>query len=201
MNPEEGSLRPQIQDRFGLRVLVRGVQEAAERLEIYRRSTAYQRKPYKFVLDWAAETEAAALDIVEARKRLTKVVFAKGVQEEGLRWIEALKIDSHRAEMTLFEAGRAYAAVDNRLEVTLDDLRAVASMALRQRQTDFATRYFTDQQEEDEEIQKAIHKRRARKSRAKKVSPAKQIITSDNSRGVASEAKTKPRRQAKEKGP
>jgi magnesium chelatase subunit I len=105
MNPEEGSLRPQIQDRFGLRVLVRGVTEPNERLEIYRRSLAYKDKPYKFGLDWAGEIDAAALEVAEARKRLPKVTFGPGVPEEGLRWIEQLKIDSHRAEMTLFEGG------------------------------------------------------------------------------------------------
>ena len=64
---------------------------------------------------------------------------------EGLRWIQALKIDSHRAEMTLFEAGRAYAAADDRLEVTIDDLRSVAPLALRQRQTNMAADYYAIQ--------------------------------------------------------
>jgi magnesium chelatase subunit I len=163
MNPEEGHLRPQIQDRFGLRVLVRGIQNAAERLEIYHRSVAYQNKPYKFVLDWAAETEAAAQEIIETRQRLPKVTFAAGALEEGLRWIEALKIDSHRAETTLFEAGRAYAAIDDRLEVTLNDLRAVAPLALRQRQTDFSAKYFAAQEEEDEKIKTVMNKPKAKK--------------------------------------
>jgi len=170
MNPEEGDLRPQIQDRFGLRVFVRGIQEPAERLEIYRRSMAYQHKPYRFTLDWAAETEAAALEIMEARKRLPRVTFGEGVQAEGLRWIQALKIDSHRAEMTLFEAGRAHAAIDNRLEVTLEDLRAVAPMALRQRQTDLTATFFAAQAEEDEEIKKVIRRRQRRRKPSKPAS-------------------------------
>lgn len=169
MNPEEGQLRPQIQDRFGLRVLVRGVADAQERLEIYKRATAYHTKPYKFVMDWAAETEVAAEEVAAARKRLARVTFAEEVQAEGLRWIQELRIDSHRAEMTLFEAGRAMAAADNRLEVTLDDLRRVAPMALRQRQTDFGTRYFASQAEEDGQIQAVIggnKKKAARKPRS-----------------------------------
>ena len=170
MNPEEGDLRPQIQDRFGMRVLVRGIQKPSERLEIYRRSITYQNKPYKFVQEWGAETEAAAYEIMEARQRLSKVTFAPGVQAEGLRWIEALKIDSHRAEMTLFEAGRAYAAIDSRLETTLDDLRAVAPLALRQRQTDFAAKYFAAQEEEDQQIQRVVKRPQpARRRRAKKL--------------------------------
>ena len=157
MNPEEGHLRPQIQDRFGLRVLVRGASDPGERLEIYRRAVAYKKKPYKFVIDWTEETTVAATEIAEAKKRLPKVTFADEVMAEGLRWIEALKIDSHRAEMTLFEAGRAHAAADDRLEVTLDDLRAVAPMALRLRQTDLAADFYTTQEDELQKIKKVIN--------------------------------------------
>ena len=173
MNPEEGQLRPQIQDRFGLRVLVRGVADAQERLEIYKRATAYHTKPYKFVMEWAAETALAAEEVAAARKRLARVTFAGGVQAEGLRWIQELKIDSHRAEMTLFEAGRAMAAADSRLEVSLDDLRRVAPLALRQRQTDFGTRYFASQAEEENQIQAVVGgKKKPRKTRLKSSKPA-----------------------------
>jgi magnesium chelatase subunit I len=176
MNPEEGELRPQIQDRFGLRVLVRGANDPAERLEIYRRAVTYRNKPYKFITDWAADTQITALEIAEARKRLPKVTFAAGVLDEGLRWIEGLKIDSHRAEMTLFEAGRAYAAADDRLEVTIDDLRAVAPMALRQRQTNLAAEFYTAQEEEHQKIGRVIKGRqpsKAKKRRAKKPTATK----------------------------
>ena len=168
MNPEEGNLRPQIHDRFGLRVLVRGVDGVDERLEIYQRAVSYKNKPYNFVSEWLADTQATALEVTEARQRLPKVSFAAGVQAEGLRWIEALKIDSHRAEMALFEASRAFAAADNRYEVTLEDLRAVAPLALRQRQTGFATKYFAGQAEEDAQIGKVIKGRKPRKRTAKK---------------------------------
>ncbi len=184
MNPEEGQLRPQIQDRFGLRVLVRGLNDSAERMEIYRRAKAYKDKPYKFVLDWAAETDAAAIEVTEARKRLPKVVFGKGIEAEGLRWIEQLKIDSHRAEMTLFEAARALAAADDRLEVSLNDLQIVAPLALRQRQTDFATKYFAAQQEEDGRIEAVI---RGSKKRTSKRIGAKEENLSRNGQVEASE--------------
>lgn len=177
MNPEEGGLRPQIFDRFGLRVLVRGVHEPEQRLEIYRRALAYKNKPYKFVQNWQAETTAAAVEVAEARKRLPKVTFGEEVQEEGLRWIQMLNIDSHRAEMTLFEAGRAFAAADSRLEVTVDDLRAVAPLALRQRQTDFAAKYFAAQDEEDERITKVIDKPAKKAIKKRKKSSKKNTAT------------------------
>ncbi len=181
MNPEEGGLRPQIQDRFGLRVLVRGVSNVDDRMEIYHRAADYKAKPYRFVSDWLAETEAAMDEVIEARKRLPKVIFAKGVELEGLRWVEALKIDSHRAEMTLFEAARAMAAADGRLEATLDDVRAIAPLALRQRQTETALAYFATQQKEDEKIKQVLNdtlKPTSRKRKSSKKSTRSKKTTS-----------------------
>ncbi len=156
MNPEEGTLRPQIQDRFGLRVLVRGVEDLNDRMEIYHRAVSYKNKPYKFVSGWVDETESALNEVVEARKRLPKVMLPPEVERGGLKWVQTLKIDSHRAEMTLFEAGRALAAADGRLEVTMDDLQTVAPLALRQRQTEIASGYFATQEKEDKKIKSII---------------------------------------------
>ncbi len=184
MNPEEGVLRPQIQDRFGLRVLVRGVTGADERKEIYRRSVAYNTKPYKFVSDWVAETDAAMMEVSDARKRLPKVSLSDELEREGLRWIQELKIDSHRAEMTLFEAGRAMAAIDGRLEVTLDDLQTVAPMALRQRQTEIAAEFFEKQQAEDEKIKAIVTGKKTKlmpKKRQRKKPATSGKTTSNNS--------------------
>jgi magnesium chelatase subunit I len=81
-----------------------------------------------------------------------------------------MKIDSHRAEMTLFEAGRALASADGRLAVTVEDLRTVAPMALRQRQTDIASDYFATQEKEDKQIARIISGKSAstRRKRTKK---------------------------------
>lgn len=157
MNPEEGRLRPQLQDRFGLRVVVRGLREPEERLEIYRRSLAYQTDPHAFVLQWTQDIAIAADEIAEAKERLPQVTFADGVEFEGLRWIDRLGIDSHRAELTLFEAARAHAAADARIEATLDDLRAVAPLALRHRRSKFMDDYFQGQEEEEAEIEAVVN--------------------------------------------
>ncbi len=187
MNPEEGELRPQIQDRFGLRVLVRGLSNVEQRMEIYRRAVAYKTKPYKFVSDWIVETESALVEVVEARKRLSKVTLSQDIEREGLRWIEALKIDSHRAEMTLFEASRALAAADGRLDVTLDDLRTIAPMALRQRQTETALEYFKSQATEDKKIKTIINKTprpKAKKKTTKKSIPSSKPATASKSSSI-----------------
>lgn len=156
MNPEEGLLRPQIQDRFGLRVMVRGLSREAERLAIYHRSQAYRSNPYALAVDWLGETRAAAQEIGEAHERLPKVELPPKVERVGLRWIRELQIDSHRTEMALFEAARAYAAADSRTLVSEKDLRAVAPLALRQRQSGFMREYFAGHDAEERRIRKVM---------------------------------------------
>ena len=156
MNPEEGRLRPQIHDRFGLRVVVRGLPNEAERLEIYRRVQTYRTNPYVLVDAWSEETSAAANEIVEARARLPKVTLTREVERLGLGWIKRLGIDSHRTEITLFEAARAHAAADGRTKVNLRDLRAVAPLALRQRRSQFMNDYFAAQSGEDKQISRVV---------------------------------------------
>ncbi len=156
MNPEEGLLRPQIQDRFGLRVVVHGLSKEADRLAIYHRTQAYRSNPYALAIDWLGETRAAAQEIGAARERLPKVELPLKVERLGLRWIRELKIDSHRTEMALFEAARAYAAADSRVTVTEKDLRAVAPLALRHRQSGFMHEYFAQHDAEEHRIRRVM---------------------------------------------
>jgi magnesium chelatase subunit I len=152
MNPEEGSLRPQILDRFGLRVMVRGLHKKEERLEAYRRVHAYISHPRGTIAQYRDETELARQEIQAARDLLPEVKLADEVAYKGLALISELKIASLRAEITLFESARAYAAAEGRMEVTLEDLNQVALMALRLRRSKFMTEYVTHQAAEDEEI-------------------------------------------------
>ena len=164
MNPEEGQLRPQIQDRFGLRVLVRGLTDSQDRLEVYRRVSAYQANPYALRANWAGETLAAADEIAEARARLPQVKLTSPVERAGMAWVKRLGIDSHRAEVVLFESARAHAAADGRAQANLTDLRAVAGMALRQRRSRFMDDYLAAQKDEEREIA-SVMRGKAQRSR------------------------------------
>ncbi len=156
MNPEEGRLRPQILDRFGLRVMVRGLSDPSERLEAYRRVQSYQANPRLTVAQYAAETALLRADIQSARDALPQVRLTEVVAQHGLRLVQALQIDSLRAEITLFEAARAHAAADARLEVQIEDLVAVAPLALRVRRSAFMVEFFAAQQTEEAEIKAAM---------------------------------------------
>jgi magnesium chelatase subunit I len=152
MNPEEGRLRPQIMDRFGLRVVVRGLAEPDERLEAYRRVSAYQVNPRRAVSQYADETLSLRDEIQAARDLLPKVQLPDDVARLGLAAVRELQIDSLRAEITLFEGARAHAAADGRTQVETADLAETAPIALRARRSQFMSEFLAGQQVEDIEI-------------------------------------------------
>lgn len=156
LNPEEGKLRPQIMDRFGLRVVVKGLNDPQDRLEAYRRVRAYRQNPRLAIQLYAQESRQAAQEIALARQILNQVQLSDEIAHLGITLIQKLGLDSLRAEITLFETARALAAADNRQQVTLEDIRQVAPMALRLRRSTFITQYLTDQAEEENEIVQLI---------------------------------------------
>ncbi|HET6596877.1 MAG TPA: ATP-binding protein [Anaerolineales bacterium] len=152
MNPEEGRLRPQILDRFGMRVIVRGLKDAQERLEAYRRVQTYLANPRQMTKQFLGEMEAAAAEIRHARAQLRNVVLPDEIANPAIELVQHMGIDSLRAEITWFESARAYAAADARVEVTIDDLKAVAPMALRLRRSQFMNEYIKGQLGEEKEL-------------------------------------------------
>jgi magnesium chelatase subunit I len=156
MNPEEGNLRPQIMDRFGLRVVVHGLTDPKERLEVYRRVRTYQKNPRLLLGQYADETEIALEEIQSARERLKEVELPDDLAEMSIDLIRKCEIDSLRAEITLLEAARAYAAADNRKLVELGDIRTVAPMALRLRRSAFMAHYIDERSREDKELEETI---------------------------------------------
>lgn len=156
MNPEEGRLRPQIMDRFGLRVAVRGLTDSQDRLEVYQRVKAYRENPRAFVGEWIDILNDTRELVSAARILLKETTISPAAIEAGLTLVNRLEIDSHRAEFTMFEAARAHAAADGRDRAEVADLRAVAPLALRQRQSQFMIDFFQRQATEDEKIRIAL---------------------------------------------
>jgi magnesium chelatase subunit I len=157
MNPEEGHLRPQIMDRFGLRVVVKGLEKKEERLEAYQRTRAYKENSRGFAAQYASATRIFKDEIQTCREKIPEIKLPEKIAQKGLELIENLEVDSLRAEITLFEAARAHAAADARDEVTLEDLRVVAPMALRLRRSSYIEQYIKDQSSETELLEKAIN--------------------------------------------
>jgi magnesium chelatase subunit I len=157
MNPEEGNLRPQIMDRFGLRIVVKGLEKKDERMEAYSRTRAYKENSRAFSAQYAPSTRLFREEIQSSREKLPSIELPEEVAATGLELIEKLDLDSLRAEITLFEAARAHAAADARDKVTTEDLRIVAPMALRLRRSTYIDQYIADQTSETELLEEAVN--------------------------------------------
>jgi magnesium chelatase subunit I len=134
-------------------LIVQGLDNLDERLEAYRRVQSYQHNPRHMANLYMPVTEMAREEIQLARALLPEVQLSDSVAQMGLELVRQMQIDSLRAEITMFEAARAYTAADHRVEVTPDDLRQVAPMALRLRRSTFMHQYFENQLQEETHIQ------------------------------------------------
>jgi magnesium chelatase subunit I len=132
-NPEEGELRPQLLDRFGLSVEVTTPDRLADRVEVVKRRDAFDRDPTAFVALWKAKDAAVRRKIKAAQVRIGEIVVPDAVLEQGSRLCMAVGADGLRGELTLLRASRALAALEGRNAVTDADLRKIAPMALRHR--------------------------------------------------------------------
>ena len=132
-NPEEGDLRPQLLDRFGLSVDVRTPTAVAERIDVIRRRDAFDRDPGAFMEEWNMEDAKVLRRIQQARKRIDSVIIDDAMLGRVTALCMALGTDGLRGELTLMRASRATAALDGAKKVTLEHLRQVAPMALRHR--------------------------------------------------------------------
>jgi magnesium chelatase subunit I len=152
MNPEEGHLRPQIMDRFGLRVIVKGLSDPNDRLEAYRRVQGYRSNPRALIAAYTESMKTAQDEIQSARALLPGVTIHDDVAKAGIALVRQLGIDSLRSEITLFEGARAYTASDGRSTVEYSDLTVVAPLALRLRRSPYMTDYIKNQTTEEDEI-------------------------------------------------
>ena len=132
-NPEEGELRPQLLDRFGLYVEVKTEEDLDRRVEIVERREAFERTPESFRLKFADEQEQLRRKIIRAHKNFTKVKVERHLLRDIAQLCSELKVDGHRGELTITRAARAVAALEGRKKVTEDDVRRVTVMSLRHR--------------------------------------------------------------------
>ncbi len=132
-NPEEGELRPQLLDRFGLSVEVTTPRDVASRVEVVKRRDAFERDTEAFVQAWQKEDARLRRRIVKARERLGHVSVPDAALEQAARLCMALGTDGLRGELTLMRAARAVAALDDCAEVGIEQLRRMAPSALRHR--------------------------------------------------------------------
>ena len=132
-NPEEGELRPQLLDRFGLSVEVKSPRELDERMEVIKRRTKFDDKDNDFLLFWEKEDSKLRRKIIRARKKLIDVKVSNEVLENSAKLCLALGSDGLRGELTLIRTSKAQASFENKDTVEISHLRKVASICLGHR--------------------------------------------------------------------
>jgi len=132
-NPEEGELRPQLLDRFGLAVEVKTPQEPKARVEIIKRRDEFERNQAKFMEIWEKEDDIIRAQIQAGKKKLPNVKVDDAMLEKVTQLCSHLGTDGLRGELTLLRAMRAYAALCGKNHVTIEHLKKIAVPALQHR--------------------------------------------------------------------
>ena len=133
MNPEEGDLRPQFIDRFGLAVEIDHIQDAERRADVVRRRIAYERDPYAFQQEWETEESAERQRIADAIDLLPAVVVDDGLLTFIAQLCASHEVDGLRADIVIYKAAQTLAAYEGRSRVIPEDVVRVAEMALLHR--------------------------------------------------------------------
>jgi magnesium chelatase subunit D len=132
-NPEEGELRPQLLDRFGLYVEVKTENDVEQRVEIMERRESFERNPEEFYAARETEQKQLRQRIARARLRFSVVKVNRALLRQIATLCSELQVDGHRGELTIMRAARSLAAFSGRKAASEEDVRHVAAMSLRHR--------------------------------------------------------------------
>lgn len=133
MNPEEGELRPQLLDRFGLSVDIRGVEEARERMLIMERNLAFERDAEAFYEEWRPHEEALSERIARARELVSQVRYGQRDLLLIAQLTSSLQVEGHRADLVILKASIAQAAFEGRTQIVPRDIALASELALPHR--------------------------------------------------------------------
>ncbi len=163
MNPEEGDLRPQLLDRFGLAVEVDGIMVAEERREVVRRRMAYETDPISFMEQWDTEEEHERERLLRSRALLDHVSVSDDILGLITDICAEYQVDGLRGDIVMYKTASTIAAYDGRTEVDVEDVREAALLALlhRQRRQPFQQPHLVTEQLDNmlEEYQSQSHSR------------------------------------------
>lgn len=133
MNPEEGDLRPQLLDRFGLSVMVYGEHDPAQRMEVIKRRLAFGDNPDSFIESYAESEHDLRERLLQARQLLSSITPTDDVLLKIASISIGVGVDGHRPDITMMHTARAHAAFHGRHQITDDDLKVAARLALKHR--------------------------------------------------------------------
>jgi len=157
MNPEEGELRPQLLDRFGLCVDVKGITDVDARVEIIRRRTRYEEDPAAFLEEWEAPQALLREKIIKARGLVPEVTVPEEMLTLIARIAVDMNVDGHRSDIAMKKAACTIAAYHGRREVTEEDVREAAELVLPHR---LRRRPFQEEEASREKIEESIRRQK-----------------------------------------
>ena len=153
MNPEEGDLRPQLLDRFGLSLDIKGERDVAKRAEVVKRRVAYDSDPEGYIAECQKDLDAECERLTRAKELLPKVTAGEEIVNGIVSVTINFGVDGHRADITMLKAAKANAALEGRTNVTKDDIRATAELVLAHR---LKRRPFEEAGLDKEELEKCL---------------------------------------------
>ena len=134
MNPEEGDLRPQLLDRFGLAVEVEGTMAAEDRREVVRRRISYEADPFQFMSQWQEAEQEERERLLRSQQILSQVTVGDDILELITDICAAYEVDGLRGDIVMYKTASTIAAYEGRTRVSVEDVREAAQMALLHRQ-------------------------------------------------------------------
>nr|WP_216670424.1 magnesium chelatase ATPase subunit I [Microcoleus asticus] len=132
-NPEEGELRPQLLDRFGMHAEIRTVKDPNLRVEIVEQRSSFDQNPPEFLAKYQHEQDDMQQKLVEAQERLKSVTIDRDLRVKISQVCAELDVDGLRGDLVTNRAAKAFTALECRTEVTVDDIRRVMTLCLRHR--------------------------------------------------------------------
>ena len=157
MNPEEGELRPQLLDRFGLCVDIKGISDVSRRVELIKYRLSYEADPEAFAASWqAAETELSS-QILNAKELLSEVRISDSMLELISQICVDMGVDGHRADITMMKTSITLAAFNGRAEVLEEDVKEAAELVLSHR---MRRKPFDDHSDKQDKLDESIEKHR-----------------------------------------
>ncbi|MCD4782064.1 MAG: ATP-binding protein [Candidatus Omnitrophica bacterium] len=133
MNPEEGELRPQLLDRFGLCVNIHGLKDVNDRVEIIKRREDFESDPKQFRKRWQTKDDELSNKIILARKFYSEVLIHDDILRKIVSLAVELNIDGHRGEIMMMKTAKTIAAFEQRKEVNLENVEMAAELCLPHR--------------------------------------------------------------------
>jgi len=164
MNPEEGELRPQLLDRFGLCVQIAGIREQQQRVEIVKRWAEFETDPQAMADKWSDEERDIADKILRAKKVLGEVEIGDDILMRIANISIALGVDGHRSDLVMMKAAKTIAAFSGRPVVRPDDVDASVDIALAHR---MRRRPFEDVILDGKSVETLINERISKKAQSR----------------------------------